>query len=216
MHRFSLICDAHGNWTVTGTTGTKPLCFRDLPAAVEFARQEACGREADIELWAEGLYMFVHQTKGWPHCLYARAQGRRTATMTANARSPVTSMNPGAGAVAPRQHPRASLAKASPRTTVYQYLGAGFEGLILVALFLVLAATALYLRARSASLCDRVHYGARDDKPCPTAMPSTTSFQYRPERSRPLARRRPRQAGWRDLSHQEGCRTVRHVRDRWG
>jgi hypothetical protein len=148
MHRFSLICDAHGTWTVTGTTGTKPLCFRDLPAAVEFARKEACGREADIELWAEGLYMFVHQEKGWPHCLYARAPGRRTATMTANARSPVTSMNPGAGAVAPRQHRQASLAKASPRTTFYRYLGAGFEGLILVGLFLVLAGTALHLRAR--------------------------------------------------------------------
>jgi hypothetical protein len=57
-------------------------------------------------------------------------------------------MNPGAGAVAPRQHLRANPAKASPRATVYRYLSAGVEGLILVVLFVVLAGTALYLRAR--------------------------------------------------------------------
>ena len=47
MHRFSLVCDARGIWTVTGATGSKPLRFRDLPAAVEFARNDACGSEAD-------------------------------------------------------------------------------------------------------------------------------------------------------------------------
>ena len=138
-----MICDARGTWTVTGTTGTKPLHFRDLPAAVEFARKDASDGEADIELWAEGLYMFVHQEKGWPHCLYARAPGRRGAMS-----SLMTSMNPGAGAVTTRQHLRANPEKAAPRTTVHRYLRSGFEGLILVGLFLVLAGTALYLRAR--------------------------------------------------------------------
>jgi hypothetical protein len=145
MHRFSMTSDARGMWTLTGAAGKEALHFCDLPDAVEFARKEARGGEADIELWADGLYMFVHQEEGWPHCLYARAPGQRTATMTANAGSPMTSMNPGAGAAAPR---RASPAQATPRATVYRYLGAGFEGLILIALFLVLAGTALYLRAR--------------------------------------------------------------------
>ena len=121
--------------------------FRDLPAAVEFARKEACGGEADIELLAEGLYVFVHQKKGWPHCLYARAPERREEATTTNARNLMTTMEPGATAVAPRQHLRANTAKATPRT-VYRYLRAGFESLILVGLFLVLAGTALYLRAR--------------------------------------------------------------------
>jgi hypothetical protein len=148
MHRFSLICDARGIWTVTGATDMKPVRFRDLPAAVEFARTDASGSEADIELWADGLYMFVHQKKGWPHCLYARAPERRAVATTANARKLMTSMNPSAGALAPRQRLRLNAAQAAPRTTVYRYLGAAFEGLILVMLFLVLAGTALYLRAR--------------------------------------------------------------------
>ena len=148
MHRFSLICDARGIWTVTGATDTKPVRFRDLPAAVEFARNDASGSEADIELWADGLYMFVHQKKGWPHCLYARAPERRAEATTTNARNLMTTMEPGATAVAPRQRLRSNAAQAAPRTTVYQYLGAAFEGLILVMLFLVLAGTALYLRAR--------------------------------------------------------------------
>jgi hypothetical protein len=147
MHRFSLTCDARGAWTLTGTADKKPLRFCDLPEAVEFARKEARGGEADIELWAEGLYMFVHQERGWPHCLYAPTP-RRRAAMRANVSNLMTSMNPGAGAVAPRQHLRANPAKASPRTMVYRYLGAGVEGLILVVLFVVLAGTALYLRAR--------------------------------------------------------------------
>jgi hypothetical protein len=148
MHRFSLICDTRGTWTVTGTTGTKPLRFDDLPAAVEFARKDACGSEADIELWAEGLYMFVHQTKGWPHCLYTRAPKRREGATTTNVRSLMTTLEPGAGTVAPLQHLRANAVKATPRTTVYRYLGAGLEGLILVMVFIVLAGAALYLRAR--------------------------------------------------------------------
>jgi hypothetical protein len=148
MHRFSLICDARGIWTLTGAADTKPLHFRDLPAAVECARNDACGSAADIELWADGLYMFVHQKKGWPHCLYARAPERRACATTTNARNLMTSMNPGAGIVAPRQRVRVNAAKATPRATVYRYLGAAFEGLVLVGLFLVLAGTALYLRAR--------------------------------------------------------------------
>ena len=147
MHRFSLTCDACGIWTLTGTGGTKPVHFRDLPAAVEFARKEACGGEADIELRAEGLYVFVHQKKGWPHCLYARAPERREEATTTNASNLMTTMEPGARALAPRQHLRGNAAKTTPRT-VYRYLRAGFEGLILVGLFLVLAGTALYLRAR--------------------------------------------------------------------
>ena len=144
MHSFSMKCDPRGMWTLTGPVGKEPLHFCDLPEAVEFARKEAGGEEADIELWADGLYyMFVHQEKGWPHCLYARAPGQRGAMS-----SLMTSMNPSAGAVTTRQHRRAKPEKAAPRTTVHRYLRSGFEGLILVGLFLVLAGTTLYLRAR--------------------------------------------------------------------
>jgi hypothetical protein len=68
--------------------------------------------------------------------------------MTANMRNPVASMELGAAAAAPRQHPRAKAARATPRTTFHRYLWAGLEILVLLGLFLVLAGTALYLRAR--------------------------------------------------------------------
>jgi hypothetical protein len=73
MRRFSFSCDARGVWTLTGTVGKKPTQFCNLPAALEVARKDAGGEEADLELWAEGLYIFVHQENGWPHCLCVRA-----------------------------------------------------------------------------------------------------------------------------------------------
>jgi hypothetical protein len=60
----------------------------------------------------------------------------------------MASMDLGAAASAPRQHPRAKAARATPPTTFYQYLWAALESLLLLALFMVLAGTALYLRAR--------------------------------------------------------------------
>jgi hypothetical protein len=68
--------------------------------------------------------------------------------MTANASSPMTSIELGAAAAARRQYPRAAVAKATPRTTLRQYLWVGLESFILLVLFMVLAGTALYLRAR--------------------------------------------------------------------
>ena len=67
--------------------------------------------------------------------------------MTANASSPMASMELGAAA-ARRQYPRAAVARATPRTTLRQYLWVGLESFILLVLFMVLAGAALYLRAR--------------------------------------------------------------------
>jgi hypothetical protein len=60
----------------------------------------------------------------------------------------MASVDFGPAAAAPRRHPRPNAARATPRTTFYQYLWAGLESLVVLALFLVLAGTALYLRAR--------------------------------------------------------------------
>ena len=68
--------------------------------------------------------------------------------MTVSMRNPMASMNLGAATAAPRPHLRAKAARATPPTTLHQYLWAGLESLILLGLFLVLAGTALYLRAR--------------------------------------------------------------------
>ena len=40
--------------------------FDSLTTALASARVTAADAEADIEIWMDGLYMFVHQPQGWP------------------------------------------------------------------------------------------------------------------------------------------------------
>ena len=65
--RFSLRRTAAGAWTLTGALSDECVQFDDLPTALSFARADAEAGESDIELWIEGLYIFVHQDEGWPH-----------------------------------------------------------------------------------------------------------------------------------------------------
>ena len=51
---------------LTGVLSDERVEFGDLPTALSFARADAKAGEADIELWIEGLYIFVHQDEGWP------------------------------------------------------------------------------------------------------------------------------------------------------
>jgi hypothetical protein len=74
---FRFTRDAPGIWTLTGASNEPAIRFSDLAVAISFAREDAGAAEADIELWADGFYVFVHQTKGWPHRICAPA--KRTA-----------------------------------------------------------------------------------------------------------------------------------------
>ena len=40
--------------------------FDSLTTALASARVTAADAEADIEIWMDRLYMFVHQPQGWP------------------------------------------------------------------------------------------------------------------------------------------------------
>jgi len=40
--------------------------FDNLTTALASARVTAADAEADIDIWMDGLYMFVHQPQGWP------------------------------------------------------------------------------------------------------------------------------------------------------
>ena len=40
--------------------------FDSLTTALASARVTAADAEADIEIWMDGLYMFMHQPQGWP------------------------------------------------------------------------------------------------------------------------------------------------------
>ena len=75
--RFCLTRDTAGIWTLTGPSSEPATRFSDLAVAIAFAREDAGAAAADIELWADGFYVFVHQTKGWPHRICAPA--KRTA-----------------------------------------------------------------------------------------------------------------------------------------
>lgn len=69
--RYSLRCEPSGCWTLTGALGGNHIEFDDLRTALSFARADAHGGAADLELWVDGLYIFVHQAQGWPHRICA-------------------------------------------------------------------------------------------------------------------------------------------------
>ncbi len=71
--RFSLRYDTPGPWILNGARCGSCVRFRDLAAALAFARDDSGAGEADIEFWVDGLYIFVHQKRGWPHRLCAPA-----------------------------------------------------------------------------------------------------------------------------------------------
>ena len=57
----------HGSrWTLEGLGHRQPLTFPDLASALAHARRESDADEAMIELRVDGLYVCVHQPKGWP------------------------------------------------------------------------------------------------------------------------------------------------------
>lgn len=75
--RFCFTRDAAGIWTLTGASHEPAVQFSDLAVALSYARQDAGAAEADIELWVDGFYAFVHQTEGWPHRICAPARTAR-------------------------------------------------------------------------------------------------------------------------------------------
>jgi hypothetical protein len=77
MPCFRFIREVTGTWILTGAASQPAVHFSDLAVAISSAREDASAAEADIELWADGFYVFVHQTKGWPHRICAPA--KRTA-----------------------------------------------------------------------------------------------------------------------------------------
>jgi hypothetical protein len=88
-HRRARFCasrDAAGNWMLTGALREPAVRFSSLPAAISFAREDAGAAEADIEIWAEGFYAFVHQAEGWPHRICAPSKRTILRSVTARGR----------------------------------------------------------------------------------------------------------------------------------
>jgi hypothetical protein len=75
--RYEVRYDAPGPWILSGARCEGCVHFHDLAAALSFARDDSGAGEADIELHVDGFYIFVHQSRGWPHRLCAPATSAR-------------------------------------------------------------------------------------------------------------------------------------------
>jgi hypothetical protein len=63
-----------GSWTLGGTAQSKMRRFADLPSALDGARRACDADAATIEIQVDGLYVCIHQPKGWPQRNYIPAE----------------------------------------------------------------------------------------------------------------------------------------------
>jgi hypothetical protein len=69
--RFSLRRDRTGMWRLAGVSDACARDFPDVATALECARRISDAEAATIEMWVDGLYLCIHQPKGWPHRICA-------------------------------------------------------------------------------------------------------------------------------------------------
>jgi hypothetical protein len=66
------ICrDVWGTWSVHGLTPVAASHLPSLSASIDYARNACDAAPATIELFVDGMYMVVHQQRGWPRPLLA-------------------------------------------------------------------------------------------------------------------------------------------------
>jgi hypothetical protein len=74
--RFSLSWDHCGIWKLAGSNSARARSFPDLALALDFARVESNAEAATIEMFVDGLYICLHQPKGWPYRLPGQSDGK--------------------------------------------------------------------------------------------------------------------------------------------
>src|SRR5438105_3522707 len=66
------ICrDLWGTWSVHGLSPVPVSHLPSLSATLDYARKECAAAPATIELLIDGLYVVIHQERGWPRQLLA-------------------------------------------------------------------------------------------------------------------------------------------------
>jgi|SRR5580704_7594280 hypothetical protein len=71
------ICrDVWGTWSVHGLSPVPVSHIPSLSASLDYARKECAAAPATIELVTDGLYLVVHQERGWPRQLLAPETNR--------------------------------------------------------------------------------------------------------------------------------------------
>jgi hypothetical protein len=71
IRRFSLSRDRIGMWKLAGVSYACACSFPDLATALDCTRQASNAEAATIEMWVDGLYICIHQPKGWPQRICA-------------------------------------------------------------------------------------------------------------------------------------------------
>jgi hypothetical protein len=58
-------------WKLAGVSDACAGSFPDLATALDSARRASDAEVATIEMWVDGLYICIHQPKGWPQRICA-------------------------------------------------------------------------------------------------------------------------------------------------
>ena len=84
------ICrNARGTWSVDGPAALPASDLPSLSASLDYARKACDAAPATIELFIDGMYMVVHQERGWPRpLLAAKTEPRRQASPGSDFRNP--------------------------------------------------------------------------------------------------------------------------------
>jgi hypothetical protein len=84
------ICrDVWGTWSVHGLSSVPVSHLSSLSASIDYARKACDAAPATLELIVDGMYMVVHQERGWPRSLFAREpRGTTSAAAGADLGSP--------------------------------------------------------------------------------------------------------------------------------
>jgi len=68
--------DAWGTWSVHGLSPVPASHFPSLSASIDYARKSCNAAPATVELFVDGMYIVVHQERGWPRQLVASENNR--------------------------------------------------------------------------------------------------------------------------------------------
>jgi hypothetical protein len=73
--RIKICRDIWGTWSVEGPNAVPVSHLTSLSAAIEYARKACDAAPASIELLIDGMYLVVHQERGWPRQLVGSEVG---------------------------------------------------------------------------------------------------------------------------------------------
>src|SRR5262245_23665678 len=74
--RIKIYRDTCGTWSVAGLLPASVSNLPSLSASIDYARKACDAAPATIELYVAGVYIVVHQERGWPKALVSARTGQ--------------------------------------------------------------------------------------------------------------------------------------------